>query len=223
MKRALILAASALLIALGCWCGRRYYREKVLPEKRLDEANEKQLQLFRDVKPGVHIPEESQNGSTEAAECDPLEDAEAVNSTVAGWLTVPGTHIDYPVCQAEDNDFYLHNGFDGKYNHELGCPFLDYRCEPDFSGFNSIVYAHHMTRRRMFADIALYKEEAFLRAHPSGTLTLHDGVHDIRFFAYLSVPGNAPAYHTVFVTDSERQEYLDYLLDTAAYCTLEAA
>jgi len=223
MKRALIAAAAAALIAAGCYCCYRYYQHDILPEKQLDEANESQLRLFQDVKPRILIPEASQAEQTETAETeDPLDAAEEVNSSVVGWLTVPGTHIDYPICQAEDNDFYLHNGFDGKFNHNLGCPFLDYRCEPGFTGFNSIVYAHHMTKFRMFADVAQYKEKWFMQSHPTGQLTLHDGVHEIRFFAYLSVPSNAPAYHAVFVTESERQEYLDYLFEAASYCTVDA-
>ncbi|MBQ8920874.1 MAG: class B sortase [Oscillospiraceae bacterium] len=235
MKRALIAAAAAVLIAAGCYCGYRYYQADILPEKQLDEANEKQLRLFQSVRPessglsatAPTVQETRPDGDDPAgnapAEADPLEAAEAVNSGIVGWLTVPGTHIDYAVCQAEDNDFYLHNGFDGRYNYDLGCPFLDYRCEPDFSGFNSIVYAHHLKRQRMFADIALFKDESFLRAHPTGSLTLHDGVHPIRFFAYLNVPSTAPAYRAVFVTEGERQEYLDELFDAAAYSIMDAA
>ena len=205
------------LIAAGCYCAYRYYQSDVLPEKQLDEADEKQLELFDRVKPSIDTS--SDTDTTEPQE-NLLEAAEEVNSGVVAWLTIPGTHIDYPVCQAEDNDFYLHNGFDGQYNYELGCPFLDYRCEDDFSGFNSIVYAHHMTKQRMFADINLFKDESFVNSHGYGTLILNDEVHLVQFFAYLNVYPTAPAYHAVFVMDSEKQEYLEYIEETADYCTL---
>jgi sortase B len=202
------------LIAAGCYCAYRYYQSDVLPEKQLDEADEKQLELFDRVKPSIDTS--SDTDTTEPQE-NLLEAAEEVNSGVVAWLTIPGTHIDYPVCQAEDNDFYLHNGFDGQYNYELGCPFLDYRCESDFSGLNSIVYGHHMTRQRMFDDIALFKDTAYLQSHRKGTLTLNDGVHNVDFFAYMNVKNTAPAYHAVFVSDSEKEEYIDYIFSDAVY------
>ncbi|MBR1384929.1 MAG: class B sortase [Ruminococcus sp.] len=215
MKKAVLLCAIAAFAAAGCYCAYRYYQSDVLPEQQLDKANEEQLQLFENVKPDYTIPDDKP-GTTKPQE-NLLEAAEEVNSGVVAWLTIPGTHIDYPICQAEDNDFYLHNGFDGQYNYELGCPFLDYRCAGDFSGFNSIVYAHHMTEQRMFADIALYIDESFFDGHDTGYLVLGDDVHAVDFFAYLSVPSTAPAYHAVFVMDSEKQEYIDYIFQTAKY------
>lgn len=213
MKRKALFVSLILLISVGAYCGYRYYHEDVLPEKQVDEAYDELIELFERIKP-------------EIAECETdsnfLKPADEVNSGVVGWITIPGTHIDYPICQAEDNDFYLHNGFDGQYNNELGCPFLDYRCESDFSGFNSIVYAHHMSGQRMFADISLFKNQSFLNAHPTGQLILNDEVRTVRFFAYLNVYPTAPAYHAVFMTDSEKREYLEYIEETADYCNYSA-
>lgn len=215
VKKAIIACVIIALLAAGGYCVYRYYQSDVLPDKQVDEAYDEQIELFDSVKPENNTADDSS-----ADENNLLEAAEEVNDAIVAWLTIPGTHIDYPVCQAEDNDFYLHNGFDGQYNYELGCPFLDYRCESDFSGFNSIVYGHHMTRQRMFADINLFKDESFLSTHSTGQLILNNDVHTVRFFAYLNVYPTAPAYHAVFVMDSEKQEYLEYIEETADYCTL---
>lgn len=102
-------------------------------------------------------------------------------------LTIPGMHIDHPIAQAGNNEFYLYRDINGRLNQRLGCPFLDYRCQPDFSGFNTIVYKHHMTKQRMFADIALYQDLNFMAQCPEGTL---EKVYRIRFFAYLTVPSD---------------------------------
>lgn len=213
MKKLLI--ACVLLLSAAGFCAYRYYNSEVLPEKRLDEAHDEQAKLFERVKPDIKDNDGKQDE-------DLLEKAGAVNSSVCAWLIIPGTHIDYPVCQAEDNDFYLHNGFDGQYNYELGCPFLDCRCDGDFSGFNSIVYGHHMTGQRMFADINLFKDESFLNDHSSGSLIFNDEVHTVQFFAYLNVYPTAPAYHVVFVTDSEKRDYLEYIRENSDYCKLPA-
>lgn len=220
MRRFVFCLMLAVVIASGIYCMYWYYREEVLPQKQLDKENKEQSELFEHIRPEFPVPDNALQ-ITEITE-NLLETAEAVNHSVVGWLVIPDTHIDYPICQSDDNDFYLHNGFDGEYNYELGCPFLDYRCNADFSGFNSIVYAHNMEGRAMFADIALYKEETFLNEHNIGYLILEDSVHTVSFFAYLTVPSTAPAYHTVFMTDSERQEYIDYIFDTARYSMLNA-
>ena len=214
MKRKAAFAFLLLIICAGAYCGYRYYHDSVLPEKAVDEAHDEQLALFESVKP-------EKNGTVTLS--DPLEPAEEVNDAVVGWITIDGTHIDFPVCQAEDNDFYLHNGFDGKYNNELGCPFLDYRCEGDFSGFNSIVYGHNMKGQRMFADIALFKDQQYLQLHSEGVLTLKDGEHTVRFFAYMNVPDTAPAYHAVFVSAAEREDYIDYIFSEAVHTSGQTA
>lgn len=227
MKRHIMIGIVVLLLGAGCYCGYRYYDDVIRPEQEIAAADDAQNELFLQVKPSVSVnvpvtesiqESEAQAAlTTETAE-NLLAPAEEINEHTTAWLTIPGTHIDYPVVQGDDNDFYLHHGFDGQLNQELGCPFLDYRCNADFSGFNSIVYAHHMTKQRMFADIALFKDESFFSSHGYGTLILNDEVHTVQFFAYLNVYPTAPAYHAVFVMDSEKQEYLEYIEETADYC-----
>ena len=226
MKTTVILRILiCLLAAAGIWCGYRYYGDVIRPEREIAAADREQTELFAQIRPVMSQPAETA-ASREASPApaapsppqpEPLAPAAEVNSAVVGWITIPGTHIDYPIVQGDDNDFYLHHGFDGKPNQELGCPFLDCRCAGDFSGFNSIVYAHHMTKQRMFADIALFQDAQFLDSHSTGCLTLNDGTHEVRFFAYLNVPDTDALYQTGFRTDDEKQTYLDYVSETAVY------
>ena len=51
---------------------------------------------------------------------------------VIGWLNLPDTVINYPVTQAEDNEYYLRHLYDGTYN-KPGCLFADYENKADFS------------------------------------------------------------------------------------------
>ena len=143
-KSPIIFLCLTVLIALIGYCAYRYYNSEILPDQQLDDANQKQQEIIDDMKPSIRTGDKLDN--TE----NPLTSCEDVNDDTVGWIYIPDTNIDLPIVQGEDNDFYLHNGINGQYNYELGCPFLDYRCEGDFSGFNSIVYGHHMTKRRMF-------------------------------------------------------------------------
>ena len=227
MKRAVMGVMVAVLLCAGGYCAYRYYDEALLPEKRIADADEVQQELFKKIKPSPRrgasadsaadsSPDESRHdGGSEDGGDQLLAAAREVNDGTVGWITIPGTYIDYPIARGEDNEFYLQHGFLGDYNYGLGCPFLDYRCEADFSGYNSIVYAHHLTRRRMFADVALYKDESFMQTCPKGILTDGSGQHEVRFFAYLSVPGNDHVYHVA--AEGEEADYAEYLLDMAEY------
>ena len=222
MKTRILSILVVILAFVGVYCGWRYYGDVIKPEKEIAAADEVQNRLFSEIKPTTAVTYtitavQTETVVTTTTAIDYLADAAEINSSVVGWITIPDTHIDFPIAQGEDNDFYLHNGFDKKYNYELGCPFLDYRCASDLSGFNSIVYAHHMTEQRMFADIALFKDGAFMEANPVGYLTQHDGVHTVRFFAYLNVPDDSAVYQ---IADSaEYAEYIDTLYRSADYVT----
>ena len=130
---------------------------------------------------------------TQQPEESPLEEVKEVNRQAIAWLTIPDTDLDYPIAQADDNEFYLWKGFNGLRNG-TGTPFLDYRCKPDFSGYNSIIYGHNMEQMLMFATIRLYRDKSFMEEHPEGWLLLDDGLHKIQFFAFLSVQSDSAIY-----------------------------
>ena len=104
------------------------------------------------------------------------------HSDSVAWLYIPGTNIDYPVMQSEDNEYYAHRAADGSYLY-AGSLFMDYRCSSDFSDFNSVIYGHNMGNGTMFADIPNYENEEYFMNHSYGWLTTEDEVWLIDFFA----------------------------------------
>lgn len=226
------------IIVLGicfCLCGLiilfEVYRFSVLPYHQVEVAYRRQDNIIRTIKNDntaeldkyIYINESASKNIENFADIDDgskdtlLDSCLEINDDSVGWIYIPDTNIDYPIVQCEDNDFYLHHGIDGEYNYELGCPFLDYRCDESFTGFNSIVYAHNMEKRMMFADVARFSEEDFLRSHSAGALVTADEIHTVRFFCYLNAPSNSPVYHAAFITDSDRRDYIDYLYAMANY------
>ena len=83
----------------------------------------------------------------------------AKNPDVVGWIymNVPGGTIDYPIVQGDDNDEYLHTGFDGNYLY-AGSIFMDSYNSRDFSDGNTIVYGHNMKNKSMFARLRDIRE-----------------------------------------------------------------
>ena len=87
------------------------------------------------------------------------------NPDLAGWLTIPGTRIDYPVMYSPDEpERYLHANFDAAYSF-AGLPFLDAACDTE-SG-NRIIYAHNMLDGSMFRTLLKYQQKDFWQRNPA--------------------------------------------------------
>ena len=97
-----------------------------------------------------------------------------VNPHYIGWLEVPGTVIDYPVVQTEDNVRYLTYTFDSTINPS-GTIFADYRCPGGFEASLCILHGHNMKDGSMFASLNQYLDKAFETQHPAVYATTPDG------------------------------------------------
>ena len=88
------------------------------------------------------------------------------NSDLAGWLTIEGAGIDYPVMQAvsQSSDFYLNHDFNGKEDIN-GSLFLDSRNDLEEPDDNMIIYGHNMKSGMMFGELKRYLEPSFWREH----------------------------------------------------------
>ncbi len=204
------------LLAAGGYCGWRYYNDVYLPNKQITDADNTQRELFESIRPDIAGTPRDE-GDEPANENDLCGALEIRNSDSVGWLTIDGTVIDYPVVQTEDNTFYLEHSFDRKYNY-VGCPFLDYRCKSDFTGFNSIIYAHHLSGYpSMFTQITYFKDSDYMREHPTAVLLTKKGVRTVRFFAYMIVPNPSFAYVTDIGSQDEKNNYIDDIFDNAEY------
>lgn len=112
-----------------------------------------------------------------------------------GWIYVPDTHINYPVMQSNDNDFYLHHAADSSYLY-AGSIFLDYRCNADFSSVSNILYGHNMSNRSMFADVINFTDRTYFDSHRYGWLTTENDVYSIYFFAVDVTEDTGEIYNT---------------------------
>ena len=119
------------------------------------------------------VPTQATVPLTAAATVPPTEPREVLprlqeqyekNPDLAGWLTVPGTRIDYPVMYSPDEpERYLHANFEVSYSF-AGLPFLDAACDPE-SG-NRIIYAHNMLDGSMFRTLLKYQQKDFWQRNP---------------------------------------------------------
>lgn len=88
------------------------------------------------------------------------------NPDLAGWLTIDGTGIDYPVMfRPEDEDYYLTHNFDGEQDKN-GALLIQADCDPFTPGGNTIIHGHNMKNDKMFGTLDEYEDEAYWKKHP---------------------------------------------------------
>lgn len=136
---------------------------------------------------------------------------------VKGWISIDGTHIDYPLLQSEDNVKYLdHNAF-GDYV-VTGSIFLDYRFNANFTNFNTIIYGHHVPTGDMFGDIKKFTDKDFFENHRYGTIFYNGEEKELEIFGILEVDAYDMTIYRPLSNDiEENQSYYQYLLSKAKY------
>lgn len=122
---------------------------------------------------GAAHPDPAPRGAEAEAGEDPFPAVDwdywrSVNPDVIGWITVPGTDVDYPVVMGPESepDYYLRHDVYGRWNM-WGCPYLDASCAEGglLHSRNAVVYGHHMRDGTMFAQLAGYSDAAWARDH----------------------------------------------------------
>ena len=101
---------------------------------------------------------------------------------VIAWLFLPDTAINYPVVQADDNNYYLRRLYDGTYN-QAGCLFADYRCAADLSGCSTVIYGHNMRNGTMFSTLNEYAAQEYFESHPTMYLITPSEGYIVKIFA----------------------------------------
>lgn len=86
------------------------------------------------------------------------------NPEVVGWLEIEGTNISYPVCQADNNDYYLTHSYK-KEKVTGGSPFLDKEYDFTIPSSNILIYGHRNKKGLIFEDLIKYQDEDFYKDH----------------------------------------------------------
>lgn len=144
-----------------------------------------------------------------------------LNSDVVGWITVPGTIIDYPVLRAHagDPDFYLHHDIHRNWSI-AGCIYLDANCTQGLlDSPNAILYGHNMHAAGMFTELVQMTKRSWGNKHH--TVLLQTPGRKLAYTVAAADIVNAAAERTrtEFSSQDELRAWLDGLLreSTVAY------
>jgi sortase B len=143
----------------------------------------------------------------------------AANNDFIGWVNILGTNVDYPVVQGEDNEFYLHNDYDGNYSF-AGTIFTDYEGKfgPNEMPNNTILYGHNMLYKYQFAALSNYASDIdFLKMSAVVDFNTLYQNNKYKIFAVFKV--NTAEEHgevfdyTSYVYFKNQSEFYDYICE----------
>lgn len=121
-----------------------------------------------------------------------------LNNDLVGWITVPGTDIDYPVVQRKETiDYYLRRDFYGKYDSH-GCIYVREVCDVNEPSDNVTIYGHRMKDNTMFGQLARYEKKAYWEENQYlyfDTLTEFHTYQIISVFTTTASVGEGFQYH----------------------------
>ena len=100
------------------------------------------------------------------------------NPEVVGWLEIEGTNISYPVCQTDNNDYYLTHSYK-KEKVTGGSLFLDKDYDFTIPSSNLLIYGHRNTKGLLFEDLIKYQDEDFYNDHK--TIRFTTGTEDATY------------------------------------------
>ncbi|MDR3036824.1 MAG: class B sortase [Coriobacteriales bacterium] len=131
-----------------------------------------------------------------------------INPAIVGWVSVPGTNIDYAVVQAspDDPDFYLNHDIYGNRN-AYGCPYVDADCVRGMDSPHVYIFGHHMDDGTMFAGFVPYSEPGFAAAHRTIYLQTPAWKKRINVAAVDIIPGETRTRRTAFANTAELQQW----------------
>lgn len=196
MKR--LAAALAVLLILGstaaaCWLVNVWHESDLQETKIVELRKMAEKEPATDLKGGKPTAERPPLPKNDTAVQDSdkpvLHDISLLkekNPDCVGWVSIPGTSIDFPVMQ--NGDFYLKHDFDGTYT-DYGLPFLDERCSLDTSD-QLIIYGHHMNDGSMFSTLLNYADEDYCAAHPEIILETEQGAESYLIAAIVREKGS---------------------------------
>lgn len=128
-----------------------------------------------------------------------------INPEIIGWIYVPGTQIDAPICKGSDDSFYLTHSFQ-KSSSVSGAIFVPKETSESLGDAHTIIYGHNMRSGQMFGELSNYAERDFWEQYP---------------YVYIYTPEQSVActIYAAYRTKYDSEVYtVGYQTGTESYC-----
>lgn len=134
----------------------------------------------------------------------------SMNDDTVGWIKVNNTNINYPVIQAEDNDYYLRRGFDKKYSIN-GWIYMDYRNDKNGNNVNTIIYGHNLRSGMMFGTLKNVLDSTW-NSNPDNLIITFNTINKKmkwQIFSVYTIDVTNDFIYTYFASDEDYTNFLN--------------
>lgn len=134
----------------------------------------------------------------------------AINPEVVGWIYIPGTVVNYPICHTDNDEYYLRYDFYGEpgWGATYGTIFLQAANQGDFSDANNIVYGHNLRSGDMFSCFHTLADPEKFNATRTIYLLTPEGNYKLRTFSLVHCRYDDPLAVTSFESDQAMADYI---------------
>jgi len=140
-----------------------------------------------------------------------------INPEIVGWIYVPGTQIDYPICLGSDNNYYLTHSFRRSQN-ALGAIFAPAETSDDLGDAHTILYGHNMRSGKMFGELSNYESSEFRDRYPYVYIYTPDQSYTCTVYAAYRTRYDSAVYTIGYETGTEVfREWINDTVEHAAY------
>lgn len=153
-RKYILVPLIILLITLLCYLFYNFYIN--IRDKKLSENLQNRLINS--------ISTNEINNDTKNELMEEVKELQKENEDVKAWIKINDTNINYPVVQANDNDYYLYRNYK-KENSNYGSIFIDSNSNIENPNSNIIMYGHNMKDGSMFKDLLKYADEEYYNNH----------------------------------------------------------
>ena len=139
------------------------------------------------------------------------------NPDICGWLSIPGTEIDYPVLQNPEDDYlYMYHNAD-RQEDKNGALFTEHEYNgTDFTDPVTIIYGHHMKSGAMFGNLQQMYTDDF---EAYRDVVVYTPAAELHYRVFAAVPysnRHILYFYDKFPMQETIEEFVDELLSIRA-------
>lgn len=141
-----------------------------------------------------------------------------INDDTVGWLTVNNTNINYPIVQADDNEYYLKRDF-YKSKTSSGWVFMDYRNNAIVLDDNTIIYGHKLKNGLMFGSLSDVLKSSWYKDSENQIITFDILSTNIKWqiFSIYKTSYTTEYLKTSFMTAESYNEFVEEIQEKSIY------
>ena len=203
-KTVFFIAGLIVLVTLGCCIGYYVYLQETVEQPQVEQQS--------------LLPASSGTvaDTPEPARVKNPIDFTALHETnpdIYAWINVPGTTIDYPICQDPNNEsFYLDHGIEGNYSGP-GAIYTEWVNNKVFTDPVTLVYGHAGYTDIMFDTLHYFNDAEFFAAHEYFTIYTPGHILTYRIVSSYTYDNRHIINTHDFAKEEVLMEYYDFVTD----------